>query len=408
MLVASKRSFTLGWVFGLLTGASLSAVGATIPYDRLTVFAEALSIIEDRYVDAREPDALVYDAIGGLTQGLDDHSVFLDPDEARRLKEETSGEYIGIGVTLDAKADALTVLTTLEGSPAEDVGVRPGDRIVAIDGQRVQAVGADMALERIKGPSGSVVVLTLARGADEVDLRLERGPVRARSVVGHRLDEQAGYLRIERFQLNTGDELKRALATLRPRPKDMASLVLDLRGNPGGYLTQAIAVSDIFLPEGAIVHTLERGAPLRTESARGPGTIADLAVVALVDGGSASAAEIVAGALQDHGRARLLGYPTYGKGSVQQFFDLRDGSALKITVARYLTPNKASIHGSGIRPDWVLGERGATSPDIDIRAVLASAPAAPAWAPEDHALRLAWLALRDPSALDFLKRPATP
>lgn len=399
------RGFSAGWVAGVLTGLSVTAAATTVPYARLTVFAEALSIIEDRYVDERDPDVLVYDAIGGLTQGLDDHSVFLDADEARRLKEETSGEFIGVGLSLEWKSPALQVLSTLEGSPAEDAGIQAGDRIVAIDGHRLSDADGPAAMDRIRGPSGSVVVLSVERGSDTFDRRIERGPVRARSVFAHKLADTLAYARIDRFQSHTGDELKRALAGVKPSRGDLSGIVLDLRGNPGGYLTQAVAVADLFLREGPIVHTLERGQPLRTDTARAAGAFETTPLVVLVDGSSASAAEVVAGALQDQGRAPLLGYPTYGKASVQQFFDLHDGSALKITVARYLTPKKNSIHGSGIRPRWVLGERGAVTPDVDLSAILARAPAAPPWAPDDPAVRLAHLALLDSVALDPLIRP---
>jgi carboxyl-terminal processing protease len=397
------RPATLVGVFlaGLLSGAALTASATGEPYERLRVFAEALSLIEARYVDERPPDALLYDAIGGLTQGLDDHSVFMDPDRYRETREQTSGEYYGVGISIDSREGGIHVVQPMAGSPAEDAGLLPGDVIVAVDGLRIEAAGEDALLSRIKGRRGTIVVLTVRRGTDEMDFPVRRDQVRTRSVESRLLVDGYAWAKVSRFQRRTADELRRALAELaEENGAPLAGLVLDLRGNPGGYLNQAVAVADLWLSDGVIVTTVGRDRPEPAGRARAAGTDRDLVVVGLVDGGSASAAEIVAGALQDHGRARLLGYTTWGKGSVQQFFDLPDGSALKLTTARYYTPSGRSIHGSGIEPDIAFGERGSSQPDFAYEGLLAGFPPGPDWAAGDPELLLSLAFLRDPVAVE--------
>ncbi len=381
---------------GVLTGAALTASATGEPFERLRVFAEALSLIESRYVDERSSDVLLYDAIGGLTQGLDDHSVFMDPERYRETREQTSGEYFGVGISVDTQDDGIHVVEPMQGSPAEEAGVLPGDRIVAVDGVRFEAAGTEALLSKIKGKRGTIVVLTVLRGADELDLPVRRDQVRTSSVDSRLLEPGYGWARLSRFQRRTADELRRALTELKEaNGGPLAGLVLDLRGNPGGYLNQAVAVADLWLDDGVIVTTVGRERPEPAGRARAGGTDRDLQLVVLVDGGSASAAEIVAGALQDHERATLVGYTTWGKGSVQQFFDLPDGSALKLTTARYYTPSGRSIHGSGIRPHVELGERGSSHPDFDVDAVLAGHPPSPEWTSSDPELRVALGLLRD-------------
>lgn len=397
--LSQARPATLVGIFmaGLLSGAALTATAAGEPFDRLRVFAEALSLVESRYVDERPADALLYDAIGGLTQGLDDHSVFMDPEHYRETREQTSGEYYGVGISIDSKDGGIHIVQPMVGSPAEEAGLLRGDRIVAVDGVRIEVVGDDALLARIKGRRGTVVVLTVLRDGGELDFPVRRDQVRTRSVESRLLVDGYGWAKISRFQRRTADELRRALTELREENGGpLKGLVLDLRDNPGGYLNQAVAVADLWLAEGVIVTTIGRDRPEPAGRARAGGTDRDLPVVGLVDGGSASAAEIVAGALQDHGRAKLLGYTTWGKGSVQQFFDLPDGSALKLTTARYYTPSGRSIHGSGIDPDLSLGERGAKEPDFDVDALLAGLLEAPEWTLTDPELRVALAYLREP------------
>ena len=395
--ITRPATFVGIFMAGLLSGAALTATAAGEPFEGLRVFAEALSLIESRYVDERPADALLYDAIGGLTQGLDDHSVFMDPERYRETREQTSGEYYGVGISVDSVDGGIHIVQPMPGSPAEEAGLLQGDQIVAVDGVRIEVAGDEALLGKIKGRRGTVVILTVLRDGGELDFPVRRDQVRTRSVESRLLDDGYGWASVSRFQRRTADELRRALTELREaNGGPLSGLVLDLRGNPGGYLNQAVAVADLWLAEGVIVTTIGRDRPEPAGRARAGGTDRDMRLVGLVDGGSASAAEIVAGALQDHGRAKLLGYTTWGKGSVQQFFDLPDGSALKLTTARYYTPSGRSIHGSGIDPDLSFGERGANEPDFDVDVLLNGLPAAPEWVLTDSELRIALAYLRQP------------
>lgn len=394
------------FVAGLLSGAALTAGAVTgIPFDRLEAFAHALSLIESRYVDERDADELLYDAIGGLTQGLDDHSVFLDPKRYAELLEQTSGEYFGVGIEVRVEGERVIIVRTLPRSPAEEAGVQAGDELRAIDGQPVSELGPDTALTRVRGPRGTIVVLTLAREGldDPLDVSVERDQVRTVSVRSRLLGDVV-WLKVERFQRKTGAEVQQALAEARRtlgRPP--TGLIVDMRGNPGGYLSQAVAVADLWLSDGRIVSTVDRGPDATIDRAHRAGADTETPIVVLVDGGSASAAEIVAGALQDQGRALLVGETTYGKGSVQQFFELSDGSALKLTTARYYTPSGRSIHGSGIEPDLPVDSE--DGPDL---APLLAGREAPPGAETDLALRVGYAALLDPEAARVLASPPQP
>jgi len=381
---------------GILTGAALTAAAGAYPFEKLHVFAEALSKIDAHYVDERSTDDLIYDAIGGLTQGLDDHSVFLDPERYAQMQEQTSGEYFGVGIEVEDREGRVFVLAPLEGSPAEEAGVLAGDEIVAVDDALVTAIGSEGALKRIRGDRGTVVVLTMKRADAEqtVDISVRRDRVRTRSVESDLLEGGYGLVRVERFQRRTFDEVRRALTELEEaNGAALAGIVLDMRGNPGGYLSQAVAIADIWIDEGVIVSTVDRHSLRQRDEAHAAGTDTTTPIAVLVDSGSASAAEIVAGALKDHERGKLIGYPTYGKGSVQMFFDLSDGSALKLTTARYYTPAGHHIHGSGIAPHIALGERGAEDPEGDLGSLLGDVPATAQLAadPEMH-VAVAWLA----------------
>jgi carboxyl-terminal processing protease len=392
------------YLAGFVTGAAISAAAVSVsyPFERLEVFAEALSIIHSRYVDERNGDELVYDAIRGLTRGLDDHSIFMDPEAYREMKEETSGQYFGIGVALDVRDGRHFVLRTIEGSPAEEAGIQAGDEIVAVDGEELASLSEEVALARIKGKRGSKVVLTILREGSQSPLvvAVRRDQVRTRSVQAARVDDTIGWLRIERFQRRTVDEVRRELRSLAGSGPPLEALVVDVRNNPGGYLSQAVAVADLWLGDGVIVSTLERGEGAQRDSARGLGTDRETKLVVLIDGRTASAAEIVAGALQDRGRAQVVGSTSYGKGSVQQFFDLSDGSALKLTTARYYTPSGGSIQGSGVRPDIALDRELSASGQAALDELLLRGSTDPAWVKEDAPLQLAVLALREAAAVE--------
>jgi len=399
----SFSSLLAVYVAGLVSGAAISAgaVAVSYPFERLEVFAEALSIIHARYVDVLDGDELVYDAIGGLTQGLDDHSIFMDPDEYREMKEQTSGQYFGIGIALEPREGRLFVLRSIEGSPAEEVGIVVGDEILAVDGKTLEELGPAAALARIKGRRGSQVVLLIRREGlqDPIEVAVRRDQVRTSSVESAWLGDGIAWLRVERFQRRTVDEVRRELRGLATNGVPLRGLVLDLRNNPGGYLSQAVAVADLWLAEGAIVSTIDRSEGTQRDMARRPGSDMLTQVVVLIDGRTASAAEIVAGALQDRGRARVIGSKSYGKGSVQQFFDLSDGSAIKLTTARYYTPSGESIQGAGVRPDIDLGREFSAQGRSALDELLLRGAADPRWVKEDTPLQLAVLALRDSEAV---------
>lgn len=399
MRTRARAEIVAVFVVGLLMGAALTATATDpIPFDRLEAFSHALSIIHARYVDERDPDELVYDAIGGLTQGLDDHSVFLAPDAYREMLEQTSGEYYGVGVQTESRSGRIFVLAVSEGSPAADAGLEPGDEIVSVDGTALSPDNASAVLGQVRGPRGTMVLLGVTRGEERMELAMRRDQVRTRSVHGRLIGHGVGWLRISRFQKRTVDEVSELLGQLKDeRGGPLSGLIIDLRDNPGGYLRQAVAVADLWVADGTIVSTVDRGAASQEDRAQTAGTDIETPLVVLINGGSASAAEILAGALQDLQRASLVGYTSYGKGSVQQFFELADGSALKLTTARYLTPSGRFIHGSGIEPDVALGAAGTPfdaerlAPLFDLHPTTADEVAAD---PELHA---AWALLRDPA-----------
>jgi carboxyl-terminal processing protease len=397
---------------GVLTGAALTASAKEVPYDLLHVFSTALQRIEASYVTERPPEALIYDAIGGLTQGLDDHSVFLSPDEYKDLLEQTRGEYYGVGISVESREERVFILTPVEGSPADQAGLMAGDEILAVDGMRVTEAGDDAVLAQIRGKRGTAVLITVLRDGVEqaLDIRVLRDRVRTRSVEHKLLPDGTAWIKIKRFQSHTADEVKRSLAELKEERGDsLDGFVVDLRNNPGGYLSQAVAVADLWVAGGAIVSTVGRRTTEGEEVARSRGTDKKTPITVLVNSDSASAAEILAGALQDHGRAQLVGYTTYGKGSVQQFFDLPDGSALKLTTAHYLTPSGSFIHGSGIRPDVVLGDQMQWKPWKDPGALLETAPSVPEWVMNDTDLHVAFAALADPTAAaEYFRKESAP
>ena len=357
------------FLIGLSSGLAVSALAGSVPYERLDVFARALAIIEARYVDERDSGELIYDAIGGLTQGLDDHSVFLDPEAYKELREVTRGEYTGIGVDVLAKDGKIEVRRVLGNSPAQEAGLQAGDLIVRVDDTRIEEVGAAALQERIRGETGTIVVLGVQRSGhpEPLELSVQRGRIKTASVSTKRLGGDVLVLKIERFQRDTYEEVQAALLDSKQAgAAPIRGLVVDLRENPGGYLSEAVEISNLWIDSGALVSTIGRRSSSDRDLATSENTDVSTPMVVLIDTGSASASEVLAGALRDHGRARLVGYPTYGKGSVQQFFDLPDGSALKLTTARYYTPGGHHIHGSGISPDLKLGPRGAKEPELSL------------------------------------------
>ena len=365
-MLASMRRYTLPSIF-LAVALSLalpvcfkstSAHGeprAHDPFHSLTTFTKVLAHIRSSYVDEVDETKLIHGAIRGMVQSLDSHSAFMTPEEFRVLRADTEGRFGGIGCEVDVRGGVLTVMMPLEGTPADLAGIRPGDRIIEIDGEPSEGMSLQDAVVQMRGEPGSTVTLVIRRSdvEDPIELTVTRAVIRVESLEARTLEPGLGYLRIRTFQEDTSSRLHEALDRLeREQRSELRGLVLDLRGNPGGLVNQAVEVSDTFLDQGVIVTTRGRGGRLMVEErAHRRGTRTDLLLVVLVDGQSASASEIVVGALQDHHRAVIMGTRTYGKGSVQNVIELPDGSGLKLTVARYHTPSGRCIQGQGIEPD---------------------------------------------------------
>jgi carboxyl-terminal processing protease len=345
----------------------------------LDVFAQVIAHVENLYVDAVPDRELVYAAIEGMLERLDPHTAFLRPEVNRAMHEETSGEVEGLGLELAIRDGQLTVVAPLADSPGERAGIRPGDRIVAIDGQPTRDLSAVEAARRLKGPAGTTVRLSILRDGfrEPQPLALVRDRVRTQSVewrIADR-DRRLVVVKLRIFQDRTDRALARALDAARADlGGELGGLVLDLRNNPGGLLDEAVRVADRFLAGGVIVTTEgRRKQAAEVERAHEKGTEPGYPMAVLVNEGSASASEIVAGALQDHRRATVLGTTTFGKGSVQQVIDLSDGSGLKLTVARYFTPLHRSIQDRGIAPDVEVAElprgtEGGDTPPVDVAA----------------------------------------
>jgi carboxyl-terminal processing protease len=341
---------------------------AALPWEEARLFAEVYERIKREYVDDVDDHALMDKAIRGMVAALDPHSAFLDSDEFEEIRLSTMGSYPGVGIEVVAEDSAVKILRPIEGSPADQAGLLPGDQIVRIDDSDI---GADLAgaIAKMRGSSGSVVKLTVLRptSGQTLDFSLRRAKVEVHSVAQQSLEPGYGYLRITGFSETTADDVNHAIARMkRDNPAGIKGLVLDLRNNPGGVLEAGVAVADAFLNEGVIVTADGRTPDARFRMDATPGDVIDGApLVVLVNGGSASASEIVAGALKDHGRAELIGHKTYGKGSVQTVMPLSHGGAVKLTTSRYFTPSGASIHGKGIVPDIV--DQGPEDPPADLQ-----------------------------------------
>ena len=330
---------------------------SSLPLKELQMFAQIFGKIKSDYVEAVDDRQMLIDAINGILAGLDPHSSFLQPDAFREIRIDTEGEFGGVGIEVTLEDDQLRVIAPIEDTPADIAGVLAGDIIIKIDGKATNSDTLQEAVKRMRGEIGSKITLTIIRKNESKPLVFEitRDVIQLTSVKSRDL-ETAGYayMRISSFQVGTAKSLKKKIETFKKDNDDIRGFILDLRNNPGGTLAGAVDVSDLFLDSGVIVET--HGRLKNSESsykASTPDLINGAPMIVLVNTGSASASEIVAGALQDHHRAIILGTQTFGKGSVQTITPIGNGSALKITTARYYTPNGRSIQETGITPDII-------------------------------------------------------
>ncbi len=368
-----KRSFfILILLTGLLSALPLEAkkkpgsspLPPTELYQELDLFSKVMNLVREDYVEKVEDKTILYGAIRGMLATLDPHSVFLPPDVYQELKVDTEGRFGGVGLEVTVKDNFLTVVTPIEGTPAAKANLREGDRILKIDGIPAKEIGLTEAVRKMRGARGTRMALTIYRPEtkENFEVPLVRDTIRIQSVRAEMLEEGFGYARVSSFQENTSEELQRALDSLEKKSK-LKGLILDLRNNPGGLLDEAVNMSDMFLETGIIVTTAGRNQAPDKKLASRSGHEPTYPIIVLVNGGSASAAEIVAGALQDHKRAVLLGTQTFGKGSVQTIFEIGEGGALKLTVAKYYTPSGRSIQLKGIRPDIIVEARKSSKED---------------------------------------------
>jgi carboxyl-terminal processing protease len=334
---------------------------ATLPWRDARLLAEVLERIHQDYVEDVSDHELIEAAIRGMMAGLDAHSAYLDAEEYDEIRISTSGEYSGVGIEVALENGAVRVVNPIENTPAQRAGVRAGDQILAVDDVPVDAENLNDTIDRMRGRVGTPVKITIARSTlpDPLEFTLARAAVQVHSVRESLAEPGVGYVQISHFSETTTPDLERALAALEKQNGGaLRGLVLDLRSNPGGVLEAAVGVSDLFLDHGVIVTADGRAADAKFAMDAKPGDAIDGApLMVLVNSGSASASEIVAGALQDHHRATLIGSQTYGKGSVQTVVPLSDGHAVKLTTSRYFTPSGASIHQRGITPDVVVSKQ---------------------------------------------------
>lgn len=357
--VKGKRLITLAWI-AVIASIFLWGINqrvAAIPaksYENIRIFTDVLSIVQDNYAEDVDPKNLIYGAVKGMLQNLDPHSSFMTPEEYKEMQVETKGIFGGIGIEIGIRDNILTVISPIEDTPAFRAGIKAGDKIIKIDEKYTKDMTINDAVKLMRGAKGTKVGVWILREGwkDPQEFAIIRDVIAIKSVKYKSLEEGFGYVRISQFQEKTSNDLEDALNKLGSRDGKLKGLVLDLRNNPGGLLQQAVEVSDKFLDSGLIVYTKGRapGQDMRFE-AKANGTHPSYPMIVLVNGGSASASEIVAGALQDHKRAVILGTQTFGKGSVQTIMPLSDGSAIRLTTSKYYTPSGRSIQAKGIEPN---------------------------------------------------------
>ncbi len=331
-------------------------------YKNLETLARGLFYLETMYVDPEKvkEDQMIQHALKGVVDHLDPHTLLMPAKAFEQMTMDTQGKFGGVGIIVSQERGKIIVVSPIEDTPAHKAGIKAGDEITEIDDQPIAKFKNADAVDRMRGEPGSVMKLTITRKdvKEPLKFKLIREIIKVKSVRGQMLEDTTLYARISSFQENTSEELSALIQ--KNNPQKLTGMILDLRDNPGGLLDQAVAVTDLFIDSGIIVSTIGRDKNrVEREFARKRGTLAPFPVVVLINGGSASASEIVAGALQDHERALLVGTTSFGKGSVQTLLSLPDGSGLKLTVARYYTPKDRSIQAKGIRPDIIVSEKNA-------------------------------------------------
>jgi len=355
---AAVAAFFLGVGLGIVaTVRGGQAVAATnSSYEHLKVFAEVMTLIQNYYVEEKSPKDLTEGAIKGLLRTLDPHSAYMDKESYEGRKQETEGKFGGLGIEITIKDSYITIISPMEDTPAERAGLRAGDKIVKIDGVATKDMDLMDAVKKMRGEVGTKVTVTIYREENgktpaPFDVELTRAEIKVHSVKSEMINDEIGYLRILSFSAATSSEAADALKKF--KQKNFKSLVLDLRNNPGGLLKEAVEVSELFLKEGTTIVSTKGRSPEQNSVylSRNKGTYTDIPIVVLINAGSASAAEIVSGALKDTKRAIIVGNRSFGKGSVQTVRELSDGSGLSLTTARYYTPAGIMIHGVGVSPD---------------------------------------------------------
>lgn len=335
-----------------------SAEGKGSDYESIELFTDVMAIVKKSYVEEVDTKKLIYGAINGMLASLDPHSSFMPPETYKEMKIDTKGAFGGLGIEITIKDGILTVISPIEDTPAFKAGIKAGDQILKIDDKFTKDLNINDAVKRMRGQKGTTVVLTIMRdGMDKPkDYPLVRDIIQIKSVRSKMLDSGYGYVRVAQFQEKTDEDLSKALKTLQDENKGtLSGLVLDLRNDPGGLLDQAVRVADHFIEEGLIVYTEGREKDSKMQfSAKKGSKEPNYPIVVLINSGSASASEIVAGALQDHKRAIVMGTQSFGKGSVQTIIPLSDDSGLRLTTARYFTPKGRSIQAKGITPDIIV------------------------------------------------------
>lgn len=344
-------------IFGSYSDSKVSGRDKNI-YKEIKTFNEVLDMVQKNYVDEVDSSVLIQGAINGMMKSLDPHSSFMTAEIYKELEVETQGRFGGIGIEITILKDILTVVSPIEDTPAYKAGVKSGDQIIKIDDKSTKDITVMEAVKKLRGPKDTKVTITIMREnmVQPKDIVLTRAVIQMKSVKSKTFDDHIGYIRIASFHERTSADLRKALVEVGAKASPMKGLVLDLRNDPGGLLNQAIEVSDMFLKSGMIVSTRGRTKNMETKTMARDNGSKEITVpmVVLVNEGTASAAEIVAGALQDNGRALIVGTQTFGKASVQTVIPLENGSALKLTTARYYTPSGRSIQAEGIKPDIIV------------------------------------------------------